>query len=123
MDKNIPPLYVSYIFKDYVRLEGDTSKILDLVSKTKYQDRVFHDQYGVNIRFTPSNSISSKSDLLDLLQWLNKHNVLFSMDRGWGPSEIMQEFQERGFIKDTFVEIAWKGPGQWFITKRIPKNK
>ncbi len=114
------PAYVAYVLDDHIRLDGDTSSILDAISKSKYVDRLFQDKYGLNISFINTEKPLENKDLLELFQWLNEHEVLFSIDKGWGPSEIMQELQKRGILRDSFNEIAWKGPGLWFTTKRSP---
>lgn len=117
------PAYVSTIYEDYVHLKGNTLNIENIISKSQYREKSLKDRNGLKVHFIPSEEIFENNDLLELLQWLNSYGVLFSTDRGWGPSEIMQEFQSRGLFKEVFDEIAWKGPSDWVINKRNPITK
>ncbi|MBL8079764.1 MAG: hypothetical protein JNM55_17485 [Anaerolineales bacterium] len=117
------PAHVSMIHEDYVHLKGNTLNIESIISKSQYRGRSLKDRSGLKLRFIPSEEIFEKNDLLELLKWLNSYGVLFSTDRGWGPSELMQEFQNRGLLKETFDEIAWKGPSDWVINKINPMTK
>jgi hypothetical protein len=117
------PAYISMVHENYVSLKGNTLNIENIISKSQYREKVLKDKDGLKIHFIPSEVIFENNSLFELLQWLNSYGVLFSIDRGWGPSEIMQEFQDRGLLKESFEEIAWKGPGDWIINKRNPTTK
>jgi hypothetical protein len=53
-----------------------------------------------------------------LLGCLRDLGIAFSYGPGWHPSAVFADLRDRGAVHGTYREIAWRGPGDWFITER-----
>jgi hypothetical protein len=55
-----------------------------------------------------------------LLKMFNDLGFAFSIGGmgGWSPSELFEDYREKGLLSGTYKEIAWKGPDNWIIRER-----
>jgi hypothetical protein len=58
-------------------------------------------------------SISSEEEQIEIMKICQKLDIAFSIGRSWSPSEVFEYLREQHKLQGTFLEIAWRGPGQW----------
>jgi hypothetical protein len=65
---------------------------------------------------------STDDELRAKCRQLADERCLFSIGGrdGWGPAEIMQEWQERGLMPLSFIRISWVGKGEWVVYEIAP---
>lgn len=65
---------------------------------------------------------SSDADVRRRCSELAARRVLFSVGdhAGWGPAEIVEQWQDEGLILLSFLRIAWAGPQEWQVHEMAP---
>jgi|HubBroStandDraft_1064217.scaffolds.fasta_scaffold732085_2 hypothetical protein len=65
---------------------------------------------------------STDDELRAKCRQLADERCLFSIGGrdGWGPADIMQEWQEKGLMPLSFIQVAWVGDGKWQVHEIAP---
>lgn len=62
---------------------------------------------------------ADEAALAAVLEQLRDLGALFlSEPAGWPPAAIFAELRSRGLVHGSYQEVAWRGPGQWFVFTR-----
>lgn len=65
---------------------------------------------------------STDAELLKLIRELIAENVAFvDTPAGWPPAAIVGRFHDSGELKESFVAITWRGPGDWITYVVSPR--
>lgn len=88
-------------------------KVLDLalVAKLVSVGFVFDDDLSEYVLAT--NDESKKASIFEVLREIG---LCFSGGREWCPSEIFEDFRDRGLLRGEFKKVSWSGPGEYRIT-------
>jgi hypothetical protein len=64
-------------------------------------------------------SFANESELAALLTSLRDHGVAFAGAlAGWPPAEVFEHLKTRGVVSGPFIELTFRGPGQWITRQR-----
>ena len=119
--KQPPPAFVSSILNGRVVIEGGAAKIRPALESSPYSSTLVVDPPGfLAVQFNDEGSRLENAQLHELLSWLKDQGVAFSVDRGWGPAEVMEGLFVHGRIKGRFKTIYWTGPGKWHVSDTYP---
>jgi len=46
--------------------------------------------------------------------------IIFAEDykQAWSPADLMRELHSTGRLCESFSTIAWRGPGDWFVSRQ-----
>ncbi|HEX3856038.1 MAG TPA: hypothetical protein VHY30_01935 [Verrucomicrobiae bacterium] len=105
------PVNVSFLFSDYVRLDGDTGELWPKLKTLGYADRLFIDEWNYwAIRFESGGVHNKNISLLTLLFLLNDLNVPFAEDgkQLCSPAEFMRWMQRDFILKKPFRSVGGK---------------
>jgi hypothetical protein len=108
---SVPSMPYVSSFGNFLILENVSE---DLIAQIKHPPLSKNDEgnYEADLgEFTQEEEIK-------LLETLNNLGFAFSAGRGWPPSDIFEEYRERGLLSGTYKKIEWRGPGDWFIEER-----
>ncbi len=108
-----PPNLVALITKR-IYLDNVSAQTIDSISRIgAYEDkRSSNGAWAID--FTDDDELAKRlSELRDL-------GFLFVGEdpSGWSPAAVFSELRERKIIQGNFVEVNWRGPGNWFVTEK-----
>jgi len=89
---------------------------MDLLSQITYPSLVKKgDGY-----YTADVKKITQEEEVKLLKMLNNLGFAFSVGGmgGWSPSELFEDYREKGLLSGKYKEIAWKGPDDWIIREK-----
>ncbi|HEX9869325.1 MAG TPA: hypothetical protein VGC99_12165 [Candidatus Tectomicrobia bacterium] len=119
--KEPPPAYVSSIFKGRVEIDRDKGQIRSLLENSPFSDRLIVDPPGyLAVEFRDEGPHLENAELHELLSWLKGQGLPFSVDKGWGPAEVMEDLWVHGRIKGRFKAIYWTNPNEWHVSETYP---
>jgi hypothetical protein len=101
------------ILKDKICLDSISSRLLDATMKLGAYKRQIGGKSRWVIDFADNKELARK------LQQLNQLGFLFVGEpAGWPPAEVFDRIREKEDIREKFMEVRWKGPGDWFVVER-----
>ncbi len=115
-----PPPYVEAVFANHFTFGGNPELLRQMLEKAGLISKLEKDRHG-----RPSMSFGKSAGPLEddpgiqnLFSLLNCAGLKFSYDQSSpaGPSGIIAALQEREVLNAAYEEIAWAGPGKWFVT-------
>lgn len=60
-------------------------------------------------------AVSTDEEKAKMFSRLRDEGVCFSRGKEWNPAEVFEWLKDKGLLTGAFLEIAWKGPGEWVI--------
>lgn len=115
-----PPPYVEAIFANHFTFGGNPELLRHMLENAGLVSRLEKDQHGrPSMSFGKSaGSLEDNPGIQNLFPLLNRVGLKFSYDQSspMAPSGIMATLQEREVLNAAYEEIAWAGPGMWFVT-------
>jgi hypothetical protein len=110
--KSEPNNYVSLVLDGKVRVQQVTSDMQNFLIDLGAKEETIRGEICWVI------DVSGDENLGNLLGKLRDKGFLFSVDQGWSPSSIFKKLREHEFVDGEYNEVAWRGFGRWFITKK-----
>ena len=119
--KEPPPTHVSSIFNGRVEIERDTGEIRSLLESSRFSDSMIIDPPGyLAVQYRDEGSHLENKELHELLTWLKSQGLPFSVGKGWGPAEVMEDLWSHGQIRGRFKTIYWTAPSEWHVSDVYP---